>query len=306
MVKTKKHTLTIPLSIPKNKVALYKKNYETCTHKTGRLFLFAADQKIEHLNDDFHGPNIPEECNDPRHLFEIAKNGRIGAFATQLGLITRYGMDYKKVPYIIKLNSKTNLVPSSQTEPVSLLIDSLDDVVSFVKTSPLHIAGLGYTIYLGSEHEAAMLTQARSVVTAAHKHGLLAIIWIYPRGKAIKKDDTPSLIAGAAGVGACLGADFVKIKPPQGKTSQESARALKQAVGAAGRSGVICSGGAKKDVKRFLTQLHDQISIAGARGNATGRNIFQNTFDDAVALTQAIAAITFDGASVTQAIRFLK
>ena len=33
--------------------------------------LFACDQKIEHLNDDFYGEGIPLSSNDPAHLFEI-------------------------------------------------------------------------------------------------------------------------------------------------------------------------------------------------------------------------------------------
>jgi len=72
--------------------------------------LFAGDQKVEHLNDDFYGEEVPEGDADPEHLFKIASQAKIGVFATQLGLIARYGMDYKNVPYLVKVNSKTNLV----------------------------------------------------------------------------------------------------------------------------------------------------------------------------------------------------
>ena len=45
--------LQTPLSVPKNKVSEYKKNWQRATGKSGKLLLFAGDQKLEHLNDDF-------------------------------------------------------------------------------------------------------------------------------------------------------------------------------------------------------------------------------------------------------------
>jgi fructose-bisphosphate aldolase/6-deoxy-5-ketofructose 1-phosphate synthase len=88
----------------------YVTNYLEITKNSGRLMLFAGDQKVEHLNDDFYGEEVPEGDADPEHLFKIASQAKIGVFATQLGLIARYGMDYKNVPYLVKVNSKTNLV----------------------------------------------------------------------------------------------------------------------------------------------------------------------------------------------------
>ena len=50
------------------------------------------------------------------------------------------------------------------------------------------------------------------------------MLWIYPRGKAVTAEKDPDLIAGAAGVALCLGADFVKVNPPKpedGRTPAE-------------------------------------------------------------------------------------
>jgi fructose-bisphosphate aldolase/6-deoxy-5-ketofructose 1-phosphate synthase len=58
-----------------------------------RFFLFAGDQKVEHLNKDFFGEGIPESSCDPEHMFKIASQSPISAFATQLGLISLYGQD---------------------------------------------------------------------------------------------------------------------------------------------------------------------------------------------------------------------
>ena len=61
---------------------------------------------------------------------------------------------------------------------------------------------------------------------------------------------------------------------------------------AAGRTGLVCAGGSKADANVFLTQLHDQIHIGGACGNATGRNIHMRSDDEAIRLCNAISAIT--------------
>ena len=92
----------VPLDVPYERRQSYIRNFNIMTHETGRLALFAGDQKIEHMNDDFYGPNIPIDDSSPEHLFKIAQNAKIGAFASQIGLIARYGVDYPKIPYVIK------------------------------------------------------------------------------------------------------------------------------------------------------------------------------------------------------------
>lgn len=251
-----------------------------------RFFLFAGDQKIEHLNKNFFGNGLPEVCADPEYLFKVATKVKASAFATQLGLVELYGTDYKDINYLIKLNSKTNLVPTEQRDPVSLALHSVDDVVRFKHDSGLSVVGVGYTVYLGSEYESQMLTEAAQIVYEAHLNDLIAVLWMYPRGKAVKDELDPGLIAGAAGVAACLGADFVKINCPREIT------ALKQAVLAAGRTGVLCSGGAKKDEALFLKELEEQIAL-GAVGCAAGRNVYQKTEDDAVQFCEKVKKIIF-------------
>ena len=64
----------------------------------------------------------------------------------------------------------------------------------------MNIVGLGYTIYLGSEYEATMMAEAGELIAQAHANGLIVVLWIYPRGKAVTAEKDPDLIAGAAGV----------------------------------------------------------------------------------------------------------
>lgn len=161
MAPIKKEDVTVPLDVPKAMRETYIKNYMEITKESGKLMLFAGgDQKVEHLNDDFFGPEVPEDDADPEHLFRIAAQSKIGVFATQLGLIARYGMDYKDIPYLVKVNSKTNLVETEQADPFSNLWYDIDQVAEFRENSGLNILGVGYTIYLGSEFEAEMLVQA--------------------------------------------------------------------------------------------------------------------------------------------------
>ena len=292
--------IVIPLDVPEESRSKYKENFLKISKGSGRLMLFAGDQNVEHLNDDFFGQGIDAQDNDPEHLFRIAAKANVGVFATQLGLIARYGMDYSNVPYLVKLNSKTNLVKTSQAEPVSPQWIDIAQVAKFKEQSGLSILGVGYTIYLGSEREGEMLTEAAQMVFQAHQTGLVTVLWIYPRGKAVKEEKDPHLIAGAAGVAAALGSDFVKVNYPQ-KAGQDSAQIFREAVQAAGRTNVVCAGGESTDAQVFLQRLHDQIHISGASGNATGRNIHQRPLAEAVRLCNAIYAITVENASVDEA-----
>jgi len=296
-----RNDVKVPLDVPEESRIEYVANYLHVTQNTGRLMLFAGDQKVEHLNSDFFGEGISPEDNDPEHLFKIASKARIGAFATQFGMIARYGRDYPQIPYIVKLNSKTNLVSVKQADPISNQWYDIDQVIELKRNSKLSIVGVGYTLYLGSEYESQMLQEAAMIIAKAHAHGLLTIIWCYPRGKAVTNEKSPEIIAGAAGVAACLGSDFVKVNAPKSDT-MTSAQALKLATQTAGRTGVVCAGGSSEDAKKFLEGLHDQIHIGGTIGNATGRNVHQRPLQEAIKFCNAIAAITLDNASVDDAL----
>lgn len=271
----------------------YEKNYLAITRGAGRLFLFSCDQKIEHLNKDFYGPGIDLDDNNPEHLFKIAEQGNIGAFATHLGLISHYGKQYSTINYIVKLNAKTDLVSYSQRDPISYALWNIDQILEFKQRTKLSIAGIGYTIYLGSEFESQMLAQAATLIYQAQSHGLVTILWMYPRGKSVKQEKSGELIAGAAGVAVSLGADFAKInspEPSEGKTTEDW---LKIACQAAGKTKLIISGGSKIEEQRFLDKLSHLIKLDCIAGTATGRNIHQRSLADAVALTHAISSVIY-------------
>jgi DhnA family fructose-bisphosphate aldolase class Ia len=288
--------IPVPADVPRTMEDTFTDNYNTITHNTHRLFLFACDQKIEHLNNDFYGNNISPDALHPDHLFKIATQGRIGAMATHLGLIARYGKQYPKIDYIVKLNAKTNLISDQEKDPASTSLWHIEHVVHLKETTGLNIRGIGYTIYLGSEYEGAMLAKAAQNIYSAHQHGLVTILWIYARGKYIKKQTAAQLAANATGLAQSLGADFVKIKPID---PQE----LQIATVAAGNTQVLCAGGTKEDPREFLHELYDQIHIGGTAGSATGRNIFQYDLPKAIAMTNAISTIVYDDKDTESAIK---
>ena len=281
----------------------YIDNYMKATRGTGRLMLFACDQKIEHLNKDFYGEGISPDDADPEHLFQIGSQGVCGVLAGQRGLIAQYAPDYPEINYLVKMNSKTNLVSVKQDDPYSPMLYDLEAVLA-MREAGVNIVGVGYTIYLGSEYESTMMSEAGELIAEAHANGLIVVLWMYPRGKAVAAEKDPDLIAGAAGTALCLGADFVKVNAPKPAEGDERtpAEALKVASTAAGRTGLVCAGGSTVDAETFLSQLYDQIHIGGACGNATGRNIHQRSLGEAVRLTKAISAITLADYSVEDAL----
>jgi fructose-bisphosphate aldolase/6-deoxy-5-ketofructose 1-phosphate synthase len=296
--------IDVPADVPADQRARYEQNIQTVTKGTGRLMLFAGDQKVEHLNDDFYGTlsngePIHEHDADPEHLFRIAAQGVIGCFATQFGLIARYGRDYATVPYLVKLNSKSHLIKTKQRDPQSLAWVNVEDAMTLAEAG-LNVVGVGYTVYLGSEYEHDQMREAAQACMQAHRNGMVAVLWIYPRGEAVPEEFDPHLLAGATGLGATLGADFVKVNYPKPKEGTP-AESFREAVQAAGRTRVITAGGSSTDVRKFLSTLHDQIFISGAAGSATGRNIHQKSLDEAVRMTNAISAITYGGMSVDDA-----
>lgn len=302
MPKITREDVRVPADVLPESRDAYIDNYLKATQNTGRLMLFACDQKVEHMNGDFFGEGIDEADGDPEHLFQIGSQGICGVLAGQRGLIAQYAPDYPDINYLVKMNSKTNLVKASQDDPYSPQLYSIDSVLAMAETT--NIVGIGYTIYLGSDYESTMLAEAGELIAEAHANGLLVVLWIYPRGKAVTAEKDADLIAGAAGVACCLGADFVKVNPPKPSEGQPetSAELLKRASAAAGRTSLVCAGGSTTDAKTFLTQLWEQIHVGGADGNATGRNIHQRSLDEAVRLTRAISAITLSDFDIEDAL----
>lgn len=225
--------------------------------RDGKVMLLAYDQGFEHGPVDFDDRSV-----DPDFVLNLTKSGLFTGVILQEGVAERYySKEYSKTPLIVKLNGKTSFQKGE--EPVSLQLCTVERAVE------LGAVGVGYTIYVGSEHEEEMMVEFSRIEDEAHKAGLAVIAWMYPRGKKVEgKEESRDVVAYAARLGLELNADLVKI-PYTG--DEES---FSWVVRSAGKTGVLAQGGKKKGWQDLEKEIRG-IMGAGAKGVAMGRNIWQ-------------------------------
>jgi len=223
--------------------------------RDGRSMLLAYDQGLEHgPSTDFNDKNI-----NPSFVMELAVKGGFDGVIFQKGVAERFYSG--GVPLLLKVNGKSALVKG---DPISRQVCSVEYAVS------LGAKGIGYTIYLGSEHEADMFAEFGRIQEQAHERGLPAIAWVYPRGAAVTNDTSKEIVSYAARAALELGADAAKIKYTGDPVS------FSWAVKAGAGMKVFMSGGPKAPTdEAFLMQVQGAMD-AGATGLAVGRNAWQN------------------------------
>jgi class I fructose-bisphosphate aldolase len=249
-----------------------------------KAMILAYDQGFEHGPRDFLGN--PESCNF-EHILNIAQKGKFSGLVLHAGLAEKYAGEIADsgVPLILKLNGKSELF--TEEDPFSPQLYSVEDAIT------LGAIAVGYTVYSGSEYENEMLREFSKIVREAHSIGMMAIGWMYPRGKAIFDsksssktlkmaldeqeqtnqdiDETPSIVAYAARIGMELGADMVKVKYTGSPDS------FRWVVQSAQPTRVVMSGGPKTNTdEEFLSRVKD-VMHAGAAGIAVGRNVWQRS-----------------------------
>jgi len=274
--------LKIRLTVPQKKAAEYLKNI---TSLSQNRICFSIADKLTHLNELFYNDDIPEECNFPGHLFTVSRHKAVTAMITHLGLISRYAKEHPDITYIVQLNGNTVLTAD---EPIAKTLHSVRDVVQFKKETNCTIAGVSYTIFLGSEHEPSMLAAAAQHIMHAHEHGLVAILTVYPRISQSHESDS-SVIAGGCGIANALGADIVISPVPSGKTSAQRAANFKQAIRAAGNTKVVGFDMVKRENEEFLQEVSALISISGLSGIAVDHALFQQSKKDFAQFCDKIA-----------------
>lgn len=230
-------------------------NLESIT-KNGKAIFLAYDQGMEHGPTDFN-----EESVDPKKILKIADSGYFTGVILQKGVAENY-YDPKeyRVPLIVKLNSRTNLLKDQ--DPYSPQVCSVKEALSYGAKA------VGYTIYIGSEHESQMIAEFGRLEQEAEEAGIPVIAWMYPRGRNVVDETDPKAIAYAARVGMELGADIVKVRYTGDPVS------FRWVVRAAGKTKVVMTGGSKESEEIFLDKVKT-VMEAGAIGVAVGRNIWQ-------------------------------
>ncbi len=239
----------------------------------GRAIYLAYDHGVEHGPVDLVGKSI-----DPNYILDIAARGGYNAVVFQKGVAEKYyTKEYrKKIPLILKMNGKTRY-PAG--DPISKQVCSVDEAVE------LGAVGVGYTIYLGSKHEAEMLQEFAKIEEEGHKKDLVVLAWVYPRGEAIKDETSPEITAYSARLALEMGADIAKIK------YCGSVECFRKAVEAAGRTKVVLSGGPKTEKPEEFLETVKNVMAAGAIGVAVGRNVWQS--ENPLAITSEIKKIIF-------------
>ncbi len=241
--------------------------------RQGRALFLAYDQGLEHGPTDFD-----EESVNPLQVLEIADSGFFTGVILQKGIAEKYFFNKNyHVPLIVKLNGKTSLVKDE--DPYSPQVCSVAEALSY------GAAAVGYTIYIGSEHEPKMTAEFGKIEQEAEEAGIPVIAWMYPRGRNIPDEKDPKIIAYAARVGLELGADIVKIRYTGDPVS------FNWVIRNAGEAKVVVMGGSKEDENTFLEKTKI-IMDQGAIGLAVGRNIWQS--DKPLEIAEKIAKIIWE------------
>ena len=229
--------------------------------RNDRVMLLAYDQGFEHGPVDFDEKSI-----DPNYVMDIARSGHYTGVIFQEGVAAKYyatAADKENLPpLIVKLNGKTSF---QGEEPLSLQLCTVEKAIE------LGARAVGYTVYVGSEHEEQMLAEFSRIEDEAHAKGLVVIAWMYPRGKKVEgKQTTKETLAYAARLGLELNADYVKI------AYSGDVDSFKWVVAAAGKTKVLVQGGKRLDWPELAAEVTGALA-AGATGIAIGRNVWQDS-----------------------------
>jgi class I fructose-bisphosphate aldolase len=255
---------------------------------TGKLVILPVDQGLEHGPDKSFGKN--PAAYDPHYHYQLSIEAGLSAYAAPLGMIECGANIFAgQIPTILKLNSSNSLL-SKSLAPDQAITGSVDDALR------LGCSAVGMTIYPGSDKSIDMIEEAREIIREAKSKGLATVIWSYPRGSSLSKEDETALdvCSYAAHMAALIGAHVIKVKIPSLHImSKESnitppssmTEGIKHIVRSCfnGKRIVIFSGGAAKSDSEILAEVK-AIYEAGGNGSIIGRNSFQRPKVEAIDL----------------------
>jgi class I fructose-bisphosphate aldolase len=266
---------------------------------TGKLLISAVDQGFE------HGPNRSFLSNpaalDPHYHYQLAIDAGLSAFAAPLGILESGAETFAgQIPLILKMNSGNSLVNSTVLNQA--VTASVEDAVR------LRCAGIGFTIYPGSDHTYDMYEELRDLAAKAKTHGLFVVVWSYPRGNMSTEGETAlDVISYGAHMACLLGAHIVKVKVPTAHLEKKADKDAIQKAGIPiatiadrihhvvnccfmGRRAVIFSGGTMKGEQDLLEET-EAIRDGGGFGSIVGRNIFQRPRQESLDLIEKMVKI---------------
>ncbi|MHB8506242.1 MAG: class I fructose-bisphosphate aldolase [Acidimicrobiales bacterium] len=280
---------------------------------TGYLSILPVDQGIEHSGAASFAKN--PAYFDPARLAELAIEGGCNAFATTFGVLGLISRRYAhRIPLIAKLNHNELLTYPSRYDQV--MFGSAEEAYE------LGAAGVGATIYFGSEESTRQLQEVSEAFQEAHGLGMFTVLWCYLRNDAFKKDGVDySLSADLTGqanhMGVTIEADIIKQKMAEnnggyraldyGRTDPLVYDELTtdnpidlvrwQVVNCyAGRIPLINSGGESKGAGDLAQAVRTAVinKRAGGAGLITGRKAFQRPLPEGVEILHAVQDVYLD------------
>jgi class I fructose-bisphosphate aldolase len=274
---------------------------------SGYVSILPVDQGIEHSAGASFAPN--PLYFDPENIVKLAIEGGCNAVTSTLGVLGMCSRKYAhRIPFILKVNHNEFIsYPNSY------------DQIRFAGVKQgfdMGAAGIGATIYFGSEESKRQIQEVGEAFQRAHELGMFTVLWCYLRNSAFKTKDVDYHLAAdltgqANHLGVTLEADIIKQKLPEcnggynainfGKTHKKVYSDLSSdhpidltryqlANCYMGRSGLINSGGASAGESDLKEAVKTSVinKRAGGMGLISGRKAFQRPMKDGIALLNAI------------------
>jgi fructose-bisphosphate aldolase, class I len=279
---------------------------------SGYVSILPVDQGIEHSAGASFAPN--PAYFDPENLVRLAVEGGCNAFASTFGVLGAVSRRWAhKFPFIVKLNHNELLTYPNEFDQVAF--------GSVQRAWDMGAAGVGATIYFGSEQSRRQIVEVAEWFEEAHQLGMFTVLWCYLRNPAFVKDGvdyhlSADLSGQANHLGVTIQADIIKQKLPEnnggynalnqngvsyGKTNKKVYTDLTsdnpidltryQVLNCyAGRIPLINSGGASSGDSDLAEAVKTAVinKRAGGTGLISGRKAFQRPMDEGIGLLNAI------------------
>ena len=281
---------------------------------TGYVSILPVDQGIEHSGAASFAPN--PAYFDPANIVELAIEGGCNAVASTFGVLGSVSRRYAhRIPFIVKLNHNELLTLPNKFDQV--MFGSVDQAYD------LGAAGVGATIYFGSEEATRQIQEVGEAFARAHELGMFTVLWCYLRNSGFKVDGvdhhgSADLTGQANHLGVTIEADIIKQKLPEtnggynalagfGKTHPLVYDELttdhpidlcrwQVANCYMGRIGLINSGGASSGAGDLVQAVRTAVinKRAGGLGLISGRKAFQRPMAEGIELLNAVQNVYLD------------
>ena len=281
---------------------------------TGYLSILPVDQGIEHSAAASFAPN--PIYFDPANICRLAVEGGCNAVASTFGVLGALSREFAhKIPFIVKLNHNELLTYPNKFDQI--MFGSVKEAFD------LGAAGVGATIYFGSDESTRQIQEVSRAFKEAHDLGLFTVLWCYLRNSAFKTEQADfhaaaDLTGQANHIGVTIEADIIKQKLPEnnggynafsgyGKTSKLVYEELttdhpidlcrwQVANCYMGRIGLINSGGESKGAGDLAAAVRTAVinKRAGGQGLISGRKAFQRPMGEGVELLHAVQDVYLD------------